>query len=70
MKVVNLLLARKEIQINQAGNDGATPLFIACQNSHVRVVNALLARKEIQINQPMNNGTTPLHVAHELKKLK
>lgn len=49
--VVNALLAKKEIQIYQAKNDGCTPLFIACQDDRVKVINVLLARKEIQINQ-------------------
>jgi len=50
---------RKLIQINQAANNGATPLYIACQNDRVKVVNALLSRKEIQLNQVANDGTTP-----------
>jgi ankyrin repeat protein len=66
VKVVNLLLARKEIQINQAMDDGATPLNMACQQGHVKVVKALLARTEVQINKPMNNGATPLIVASYL----
>jgi ankyrin repeat protein len=64
--VVNLFLARKEIQINQAANDGATPLLIACQYNHLKIVLALLARNEIQINQPENDGTTPLIIASYL----
>jgi ankyrin repeat protein len=59
-------LARKEIQINQAWNDGTTPLSIACKEGHMKVVNALLAKKEIQINQPKNDGTTPLIAASYL----
>ena len=51
VKVVIVLLESQETQINQAANDGSTPLLMACQNDHVKVVNALLARKEIQINQ-------------------
>jgi ankyrin repeat protein len=66
VKVANALLSRKEIQINQANDDGATPLLVACQDNHLKVVNALLARNEIQINQPMNDGTTPLIVASYL----
>ena len=66
VKVVNALLARKEIQINQAKNNGCTPLYIACQEDHVKVVNALLARNDIQINQTANEGDTPLIVASYL----
>ena len=66
MRVVNALLARKEIQINQARYDGCTPLNVACQHDRVKVINLLLARKEIQINQAMNDGTTPLIAASYL----
>ena len=66
VRAANALLARKEIQINQAENDGATPLLMACQKDHVKIVNALLARKEIQINQTTNEGDTPLIVASYL----
>jgi ankyrin repeat protein len=62
VKVVNALLARKEIQINQAMNDGCTPLYIACQKGHVKVVKALLTNKEIEINKQFK-GTTPLEKA-------
>ena len=64
VKVVNALLARKEIQINQAKKDGATPLFMACQKGHVKVVKALLRNKEIDINKQFK-GTTPLKKAIE-----
>jgi ankyrin repeat protein len=63
MKVINVLLERKEIQINQAENKGASPLHAACEKGHARVVNLLLARKEIQINQAKNSGATPLYIA-------
>ena len=69
MKVVNALLARKEIQINQTTNDGRTPLYVVSFHGHVKVVNALLARKEIQINQAKNSGATPLIVASYLGNL-
>jgi ankyrin repeat protein len=62
MEAVNALLARKEIQINQAMNDGGTPLYIACQKGHVKVVKALLKKKEIDINKQFE-GWTPLEQA-------
>ena len=64
MKVVNALLARKEIQINQAEIDGATPLYMACHEGHVKVVKALLTNKEIDINKQFK-GWTPLKIAIE-----
>ena len=62
MKVVNALLAREEIQINQTMHNGCTPLYIACQNGHVKVVKALLKKKDIDIDKQFN-GTTPLKKA-------
>jgi len=56
------LLARKEIQINQAKNSGCTPLYIACQLGQVKVVKILLTRKEIDINKQFD-GYTPLKIA-------
>jgi ankyrin repeat protein len=55
-------LARKEIQINQADDEETTPLYIACQNGHVKVVKALLINKEIDINKDCK-GETPLACA-------
>jgi len=56
------LLARTEIQINQATNNGVTPLYMACQNGHLKVVKALLAKKEIDINK-LSGEWTPLAAA-------
>ena len=67
MDVVQLLLTRKKIQINQAIKDGTTPLFIACVNGHVDIVRLLLARKEIQINQATEDGWTPSKIAQYYK---
>jgi ankyrin repeat protein len=63
LNIVNALLARKEIQINQPMNNGFTALHIACAYDHVNIVNALLKRDGIEINKPTNDGTTPLIVA-------
>jgi len=60
--VVRLLLAREDIQINQAAKDGATPLYTTCAKGHVDVVRLLLARKEIDINKEYK-GCTPLKIA-------
>jgi ankyrin repeat protein len=63
VEVVRLLLARKDIQINQATNDGATPLYIACVRGKVEIVRLLLDRDDIGVNQAMNDGQTPLYAA-------
>ena len=64
MDVVRELLGVDGIQANQATtNDGATPLFIACQKGHLDVVRELLGVDGIQANQAMNDGCTPLIIA-------
>jgi hypothetical protein len=50
--------------VNQATQDGATPLFIAAQIGHAAVVQLLV--KECggaAVNQATQNGGTPLHAA-------
>jgi len=64
VKIVKALLKKKEIQINQAGKEECTPLYIACQEGRVKVVKALLTNKEIDINKEWE-GKTPLACATE-----
>jgi ankyrin repeat protein len=61
--VVQRLLQQPGIEINQASNQGATPLFMACQKGHELVVKQLLQQPGIHIHQVNNNGFTPLHIA-------
>jgi ankyrin repeat protein len=42
--VVQLLLARQGVEVNEAAADGATALHAASQKGHVEVVRLLLAR--------------------------
>ena len=63
LKVVETLLAVDDIQVNQAKNNKATPLHVACQDGQLKVVNMLLAAQGIQDNQANDNESTPLHVA-------
>ena len=55
-----MLLAKQGVNVNQARNNGATPLFIASQNGHAEVVSMLLAKQGVNVNQAMNGGVTPL----------
>ncbi len=43
--VVQLLLARKGIEVNQSDSDGATALILASGKGFVEVVRLLLARR-------------------------
>ena len=51
--------------VNQAENNGATPLFIASQEGHVDVVRQLLLREDADVNLAENNGATPLYIASQ-----
>jgi hypothetical protein len=58
---VGLLLA-KGAAVDQASNDGFTPLAIAAEDGHERCVELLLA-KGAAVNQATNYGQTPLFMA-------
>ena len=62
VKVVEKLLAHKDIDVNKSDMDGTTPLYIACQNGHTETVEKLLAQGA-DVNQPAHNGITPLYTA-------
>ena len=47
----DLLLGKEGIDVNQAANDGATPLFLASQNGHAECVTLLLGKEGIDVNQ-------------------
>ena len=60
-RVVAKLIAANA-NVNQAENDGVTPLLIACQKGHTEIVTKLIAANA-DVNQANNNGATPLYVA-------
>ncbi|MDA9573456.1 ankyrin repeat domain-containing protein [Rickettsiales bacterium] len=51
------------MNVNQARNDGTTPLFIAAQEGHLKVVQQLLAKEGIEVNAATNAGYITLLVA-------
>ena len=51
------------IKVNQATNDGWTPLF--CKSGRPWSVSLLLARQGIDVNQADNDGFTPLFMASQ-----
>ena len=63
VETVKLLLAAEGIDVNQADNDGWTPLYWASGNGHVEVVKLLLAAPGIDVNKGANSGRTPLFTA-------
>ena len=60
-----MLLAKQGIDVNQAMNDGRTPLFMASWKGHSEVVSMLLAKQGVDVNQAMNDGCTPLFIASQ-----
>ena len=49
--------------VNQAKQNGATPLFVAAQEGHLEVVRALVTELGANVNQANQDGATPLFVA-------
>lgn len=64
-EVVEFLLSRPNIGINDWDNDGYTPLHYAVGGGIDRreVVALLLSMSNLQVNQPDKDGLTPLHYA-------
>ena len=62
-----MLLSKQGVYVNQAADDGRTPLFIASQNGHSEVVSMLLAKQCINVNQAWSRNAheqvTPLRAA-------
>jgi len=61
--VVKNVLQQSGININQAENDGSTPLQQACELGHFDVVEFLLQQPGIDINKPGKDKRTPLFSA-------
>jgi ankyrin repeat protein len=57
VKVVNALLARKEIQINQPMIDGATPLIVASYLGNSSLVEVLLSHADITTTGTLDDKT-------------
>ena len=64
-KVVDLLLKEKDIDVNQADQDGHTPLHIAVLMENCKAVELLLGHEGIQIDLANEYGETPLILASE-----
>ncbi|XP_061193926.1 uncharacterized protein LOC133202172 [Saccostrea echinata] len=57
-----ICLLNNGADINHCNNDGASPLYIACENGHGTTVQLLL-NKGADINLCNNNGASPLYMA-------
>eukprot|EP00966_Prymnesium_polylepis_P041698 968255-Prymnesium_polylepis.1 len=57
------MLCSKGAAVNQAMDDGETPLYIACRQGHTEVAALCAARGGAAINQAADKGATPLHIA-------
>ena len=63
LEIVELLLARPNIKVNQADNDGFTALGWAAYKGHVKIVELLLAHPTIEVNKVGKHGHTALTLA-------
>ena len=64
MRLIRLLLAKDETNVNEVGTDGWSPLLLACFNDLFSVVKLLLRAEGIDVNQAMvDDGSTPLFMA-------
>ena len=68
-EVVKYLLSLPNVNVNEQGANGMTPLHIACQINDRISVQSLLAHPDIQINVCNATNATPLHLACQLSKL-
>lgn len=62
-EILDALLARKDIEVNQADLDGFTALHIASQYGNVGAVRSLLAHPLLDINARNRDGYTALYCA-------
>ena len=64
LRLIRLLLAKDETNVNEVGTDGWSPLLLACFNGLISVVELLLGAEDIDVNQAKTtDGCTPLFVA-------
>jgi len=74
---VRLLLEREDTDVNQAKDDGVTPLYMAAignarkgaDDDYTECVRALLGKAAIEVNAAEDDGTTPLFAASIFDKV-
>jgi|GEM_PF-1248189 len=65
LKVVNILLAQGNIDLNSQTKVGSTALYLAVERGRYDIVAAILEKSAECINTPINNGFTPLMCASQ-----
>merc|ERR1712195_49310 len=63
LEVVRALVTELGAEVNQAIQNGCTPVFIAAYQGHLEVVRALVTELGADVNQAKQDGTTPLYIA-------
>ena len=61
-------LVKNNAGVNQASNDGTTPLFEASQHGRLDIIKYLVANNA-DVNQVDNDGATPLYTASEYGRI-
>ncbi len=63
LEAAQLPLSCKDVAVQQAGLEGATPLYAASRHGKGDIVRLLLARSDVNVNQAALDGSTPLFCA-------
>jgi hypothetical protein len=67
LSVVQCLVKELGVDVNQATNQGCTPLYIAAEYGHFSVVQCLVKELGVDVNQATHDGSTPLMIASAFK---
>jgi ankyrin repeat protein len=65
--VIEMFLARADVNVDSKDVDGRTPLSFAAEQGHVSTVKLLLARNDIDADSKDDDGRTPLSFAVEVQ---
>ena len=68
--MVELLLVREDVQVNQRSNTGDTPLIIAVREGYVNIAELLLRKDNILVGKANKIGATPLCIAQDMSHAK
>ena len=69
LDVVEFLLSREGIAINQQDIDGLTPLCLAAKRGHTAIVELLLAADDVDPNVGDESSLTPLYWACKMGRV-